>query len=174
MGFHGIEVRLKTACLLHEQYIGLFFQSREASGSRKENSCFYILHLISVLDGEGRIKQDFLEIKPLSAKLVWMRGKDFQTIHMRQQHIYPQHIVLTRWYLLPNLLSASLLKALSSSRISASASSSSNSKRTILWPRNPPAPVTRQLTPARDIALGCSSVANWLSLELRLAGSPPA
>lgn len=93
---------------------------------------------------------------------------------MRRQHIHLQHIVLMRWYLLPNLSSASSLKALSSSRISASASSSSNSKQTILWPRNPPAPVTRQLTPARDIALGCSSAANWLPFELRPVASPLA
>lgn len=173
MCFDVIEVGLKAASLRHEQHTGIF-QSREALGSGKGNSCFYILRLISVLEGEGRIKHNFLEIKSPSAKLVWMRGKGFQAVHTRQQYIYPQHTVLTRWYLLPNLPSASLLKALSSSRISASASSSSNSKRTILWPRNPPAPVTRQLTPARDIALGCSLVPNWLFLELRAAGSPPA
>lgn len=123
---------------------------------------------------EEGIKQDFLEIKPLPAKTGLDERQRLPGIHMRQQHIHPQHTVLKRGDLLPNSLSASSLKALSSSRISASASSSSSSKRTILWPRNPPAPVTRQLTPARDIALGCSSEANWLRLELPPAGSPPA
>lgn len=145
MGFAVRAVRLKTACLLQGQYT-------ESSGPDKKPSCFHILHLIPCWR-EGRDKA--------------RRGKGFPAAPQLQHSPRKRQ----KWHLLSNLPSASVLKALSSSRTSARASSSSSSKHTILWPRNPPAPVTRQLTPARDMALACSSLVDLLSLEL---GSPPA
>lgn len=56
-------------------------------------------------------------------------------------------------YLLSKSWSASALMVLSKTLTSAKLSFSVSSWQTILWPRNPPAPVTRHLIPPKDMMM---------------------